>query len=82
MNSGNPHLLKLTIADLNALTVHAEQSLFCGSILEHINTLDRNHRVPQIVSECQHYHRRDAVSSQKSVRFWQSTSHRTVHQQL
>ena len=44
MNSGNPHLLKLTIADLNALTVHAEQSLFCGSILEHINTLDRNHR--------------------------------------
>ncbi len=38
------HLLKLAMAGLNALTVHAEESLLCWGIWLHIGTVDDNHR--------------------------------------
>ena len=38
------HLLKLTIAGLNALAVHVEESLFCRSVWLHIGTVESNHR--------------------------------------
>jgi len=40
------HFLKLTIAGLNALSVHTAQSLFCGSIWRHIRTMDGDHGYP------------------------------------
>jgi len=40
MKSSHAHLLKLTIAGLNALAMHTEQSLFCRSIRRHIGTMD------------------------------------------
>jgi hypothetical protein len=40
MNSGNSHLLELTIAGLNALTVHAEESLFWRSVGLHIGSVN------------------------------------------
>ncbi len=44
MDTRHAHLLKLAIAGLNALAMHAEESLFCSSIWLHIGTVDRNHR--------------------------------------
>lgn len=41
MDAHYTHLLKWTIAGLNA---HAAQALFCRSIGVHIGTVDRNHR--------------------------------------
>jgi hypothetical protein len=43
MQSRHTHFLKWTIAGLNTLTMHTEQSLFCGSIRLHIGTMDDNH---------------------------------------
>jgi hypothetical protein len=37
------HLLKLTIAGLNAFAMHAEESLFYRSIWLHISPVNRNH---------------------------------------
>jgi hypothetical protein len=43
MQSCHTHFLQLTIAGLNALPMHTEQALFCGSIRLHIGTMDGNH---------------------------------------
>ncbi len=44
MDAHRAHLHKLAIADLNALAVQAEESLFCRSIWLHIGTVDDDHR--------------------------------------
>ena len=44
MDARHAHFLKLAIAGLNALAMHAEESLFCRSVWLHIGTVDRNHR--------------------------------------
>ncbi len=46
MDARHAHLLKLTIAGLNALAMHAEESLFCRSIGVHSSPMNRNHRDP------------------------------------
>jgi hypothetical protein len=43
MEPGNTHLLKLAIAGLNALAVHAQELLFRRGIRIHICTLDGDH---------------------------------------